>query len=82
MSDGGNAPIDALIKGMSQLQAAMALQMGLAANKPEVIRPGVSGAELPKLQEPDDQAAINIGDWLHVVSISTGLVRSPINFSH
>ncbi|CAE7877177.1 TY4B-J [Symbiodinium necroappetens] len=65
VSDGGTAPMDALIKGMSQLQGAMALQMGLAANKPEVIRPGVSGAELPKLQEPDDQAAINIGDWLH-----------------
>ena len=58
-------PLDALLKGMSQLQAAMALQMGMAASKPEVIRPGVSGAELPKLQEADEQAAINVGDWLH-----------------
>ncbi|CAE7639140.1 unnamed protein product, partial [Symbiodinium necroappetens] len=55
----------ALMQGMSQLQAVMALQMGMAANRTEVIRPGVSGSELPKLPEPDDQAAINVGDWLH-----------------
>ncbi|CAE7218596.1 RE1 [Symbiodinium sp. CCMP2456] len=58
-------PMEALMQGMSQLQAAMAMQMGMAANKPEVIRPGVSGAELPKLPEADEQAAINVGDWLH-----------------
>ena len=63
--DSSANPIDALMQGMSQLQAAMALQMGMAANRPEVIRPGVTGSELPKLPEADEQAAINVGDWLH-----------------
>ena len=57
--------MDALMQGMSQLQQAMALQMGMASNRPEVIRPGVAGSELPKLPEADEQAAINVGDWLH-----------------
>ncbi|CAE7888738.1 RE1 [Symbiodinium microadriaticum] len=63
--DPGANPLEALMQGMSQLQAAMAMQMGMAASRAEVIRPGVSGSELPKLPEPDDQAAINVGDWLH-----------------
>ena len=58
-------PMDALMRGMSQLQEAMALQMGMAASRPDLIRPGVTGSELPKLPEPDEQAAINVGDWLH-----------------
>ncbi|CAE7610832.1 TY4B-J [Symbiodinium sp. CCMP2456] len=65
MSSPTTDPMEALMQGMSQLQAAMALQMGMAASKPEVIRPGVSGSELPKLPEADEQAAINVGDWLH-----------------
>ncbi|CAE7373708.1 TY4B-J, partial [Symbiodinium sp. CCMP2456] len=58
-------PMEALMQGMSQLQAAMAMQMGMAASRPEVIKPGISGSELPKLPEADEQAAINVGDWLH-----------------
>ncbi|CAE7258992.1 unnamed protein product [Symbiodinium sp. CCMP2456] len=40
----------------------------MAASKPETIRPGMSGAELPKLTEADEFAAINVGDWLHGLS--------------
>ena len=59
------SPMEALLKGMSQLQQAMAIQVGLQASRPEAIRPGVSGSELPKLPEADEFAAINVGDWLH-----------------
>ncbi|CAE7327876.1 RE1 [Symbiodinium sp. CCMP2592] len=58
--------MDALVQGMTQLQAAMAMQMGLQAAKPEQIRPGA--AELPRLHEADEMAAINVGDWLHGLS--------------
>ena len=60
--------VEALSQGIAQLQSAMAMQMGLSAAKPEAIRPGTSGAELPKLQEADEMAAINVGDWLHGLS--------------
>ena len=53
---------------MSQLQAAMALQLGQNASRPETIRPGVAASELPKLSEADEMAAINVGDWLHGLS--------------
>ena len=66
--DSPRSPMDALLKGMSQLQQAMTMQMGLQATKPESIRPGVSGNELPKLVEADENAAINVGDWLHGLS--------------
>ncbi|CAE7479613.1 GIP, partial [Symbiodinium necroappetens] len=64
---GGNSasPMEALLKGMSQLQQAMAIQVGLQTSRPEAIRPGVSGSELPKLPDADEFAAINVGDWLH-----------------
>ena len=65
---GGDAQLDALLKGMTQLQAAMTMQLGLQATRPETIRPGTSGAELPKLVEADEYAAINVGDWLHGLS--------------
>ena len=54
------------MQGMSQLQAAMAMQIGANAAKPEQIRPGAT--ELPKLAEADENAAINVGDWLHGLS--------------
>ncbi|CAE7749536.1 RE1, partial [Symbiodinium sp. CCMP2456] len=60
--------MDALLRGMAQLQAAMTMQLGMAATKSEAIRPGTSGAELPKLVEADEFAAINVGDWLHGLS--------------
>ena len=59
-------PMEALMQGMSQLQAAMAMQIGANAAKPEQIRPGAT--ELPKLAEADENAAINVGDWLHGLS--------------
>ena len=58
-------PMEALLKGMTQLQEAMAMQVGIQASRPEAIRPGVSGNEMPKLPEADEYAAINVGDWLH-----------------
>ena len=58
-------PMEALAQGIAQLQTAMAMQMGLSASKPETIRPGTSGAELPKLMEADEMAVITVGDWLH-----------------
>ncbi|CAE7242425.1 RE1 [Symbiodinium sp. CCMP2592] len=64
----GIIQMEALLKGMTQLQAAMTMQLGMAATKPETIRPGTSGAELPKLTEADEYAAINVGDWLHGLS--------------
>eukprot|EP00439_Symbiodinium_sp_Y106_P017730 s318_g2.t1 len=64
----GTSQMEALLKGMTQLQAAMTMQLGMAASKPETIRPGTSGAELPKLNEADEYAAINVGDWLHGLS--------------
>ena len=60
--------MEALLKGMTQLQAAMTMQLGMADTKPETIRPGTTGAELPKLTEADEYAAINVGDWLHGLS--------------
>ncbi|CAE7382697.1 GIP [Symbiodinium sp. CCMP2592] len=48
--------------------AAMTMQMGLQAAKPEQIRPGMAASELPKLHEADEMAAINVGDWLHGLS--------------
>ena len=59
------SPMEALLKGMSQLQQAMAIQVGLQTSRPESIRPGVSGSELPKLPDADEFAAINVGDWMH-----------------
>ena len=65
----GNASqLDALVQGMTQLQAAMALQLGQSASRPETIRPGLAASELPKLSEADEMAAINVGDWLHGLS--------------
>ena len=63
----GNS-LEALVQGMTQLQEAMALQLGLQAQKPEQIRPGVAASELPKLSEADEMAAINVGDWIHGLS--------------
>ncbi|CAE7224366.1 RE1, partial [Symbiodinium microadriaticum] len=65
---GGERQLEALLKGMTQLQAAMTMQLGLQAARPETIRPGTSGSELPKLVEADEYAAINVGDWLHGLS--------------
>ena len=59
------SPMEALLKGMSQLHQAMTLQLDRQSNKPEAIRPGITGSELPKLPEADEYAAINVGDWLH-----------------
>ena len=64
----GEKQLEALLKGMTQLQAAMTMQLGLQAARPETIRPGTSGSELPKLVEADEYAAINVGDWLHGLS--------------
>ncbi|CAE7228743.1 RE1 [Symbiodinium microadriaticum] len=61
----GGSPMEALLKGMSQLHQAMTLQLDRQSNKPEAIRPGITGSELPKLPEADEYAAINVGDWLH-----------------
>ncbi|CAE7461069.1 unnamed protein product, partial [Symbiodinium sp. CCMP2456] len=60
--------MEALAQGIAQLQTAMAMQMGMSASKPEAIRPGTAGSELPKLAEADEMAAINVGDWLHGLS--------------
>ncbi|CAE7274874.1 TY4B-J [Symbiodinium sp. CCMP2592] len=65
---GAGNPLEALVQGMTQLQAAMAMQMGMNAAKPETIRPGTTASELPKLSEADEMAAINVGDWLHGLS--------------
>ena len=70
-SDSPKSAMEALAQGIAQLQSAMAMQMGLSAAKPEAIRPGTSGSELPKLQEADEMAAINVGDWLQVVPCVT-----------
>ena len=66
--DNSNDPMEALAQGIAQLQTAMAMQLGMSASKPEAIRPGTSAAELPKLGEADEMAAINVGDWLHGLS--------------
>ena len=60
--------MEALVQGMTQLQEAMTMQMGIQAARPEQIRPGVAASELPKLHEADEMAAINVGDWLHGLS--------------
>ena len=67
-NDSPKSAMEALAQGIAQLQSAMAMQMGLSAAKPEAIRPGTAGSDLPKLQEADEMAAINVGDWLHGLS--------------
>ena len=58
---GGESPLEALVQGMTQLQAAMAMQLDLNAAKPEAIRPGTTASELPKLSEADEMAAWGTG---------------------
>ena len=64
-----SSPMEALVQGMAQLQQAMAVQVGLSSSKPEQIRPGT---ELPRLLEADENAAINVGDWLHGLAAPMG----------